>query len=89
MKKNDVVTRVKLHRVVSWWLVIFVLFTILTGYTISRGWATQIGKWEMIHRIFEWRVCLEVQVTVYQLDPFFARNRLQVMYDSSGTFVLF
>ncbi len=54
MKKMNIVTRVKLHRAVSWWLVFFAILTILTGYAIARDWITNISRWEFRHRVFEW-----------------------------------
>ena len=54
MRKMNIVTRVKLHRAVSWWLVIFAALAILTGYATARDWMPNGGKVELLHNIFEW-----------------------------------
>ncbi|MHA1199268.1 MAG: hypothetical protein ACTSQF_07975 [Candidatus Heimdallarchaeaceae archaeon] len=46
--------RIKLHRVVSWWLVFFSLITILLGYSIARKWVTNSVFLSSLHNIFEW-----------------------------------
>jgi succinate dehydrogenase/fumarate reductase cytochrome b subunit len=47
-------TKVKLHRLISWLLAIFALFTIGTGYALSRGWLPQAYYIvSLVHRIFE------------------------------------
>jgi hypothetical protein len=54
MKKMNIVTRVKLHRAVSWWLVIFAVLTILSGYAAARDWVAYSSRMEFLHNIFEW-----------------------------------
>ena len=66
MKKMNIVTRVKLHRAVSWWLVIFAALTILTGYVVARDWVPHVSRAELLHRIFEWTyISLFVFHTIY------------------------
>ena len=54
MRKMNITTRVKLHRAVSWWLVIFATLTILTGYVTARNWVADTGRADKLHLIFEW-----------------------------------
>ncbi len=46
--------RVRLHRVISWWLVVITIITITLGYTITESWATNLTLVTRFHMIFEW-----------------------------------
>lgn len=68
MRKMKIMSRVELHRVISWWLVVFAALTILTGYIIARNWIPYTGKWELSHRILEWTyIFLFLFHTIYTL----------------------
>ena len=47
-------TRVTIHRLVSWWLVVFALLTMVTGYSVSRRWVIDRALFTNIHLILEW-----------------------------------
>ncbi|MHA1211044.1 MAG: hypothetical protein ACTSSH_01160 [Candidatus Heimdallarchaeota archaeon] len=46
--------RVTLHRVISWWLAIFSVLTILTGYATSRKWFAEQEWITRAHIIIKW-----------------------------------
>lgn len=48
------VTKTSLHRVVSWWLAVFSVVTIVLGYAIARHWVANATLYTRIHMIFEW-----------------------------------
>ncbi len=45
--------RTKMHRVISWALAVFSLATVTTGYSLARGWLSEIYTISAIHRVFE------------------------------------
>ncbi len=47
-------TRIRLHRIVSWWLVVFSIVTIMLGYAISNRWIPNTIFYISLHNIFEW-----------------------------------
>ena len=47
-------TRVRLHRIISLWLFVFALLTIIGGYSISRRWVPDTLFFTSLHHIFEW-----------------------------------
>ena len=46
--------RIRLHRVISWWLVAIAIITITLGYTITESWATNLTLVTKFHMIFKW-----------------------------------
>ncbi len=46
--------RITFHRIVSWWLAFFALFTILTGYATARRWFINQELITDIHIIIKW-----------------------------------
>ena len=46
--------RVTFHRIVSWWLVVFSVITILSGYAASRKWFSDRQWITDVHVIFKW-----------------------------------
>ncbi len=46
--------RTTLHRVISWWLLLFSLITITLGYAIARHWVIDLDFFRNLHLIFEW-----------------------------------
>lgn len=48
--------RVLIHRIVSWWLVVFAILTILSGYIISRHWVAvvDITFFTSLHLTINW-----------------------------------
>ena len=44
----------QLHRIISWWLVVFAILSILTGYMVAREWVFNLVFWERIHLILQW-----------------------------------
>ncbi len=47
-------TKTVLHRIVSWWLAVFSVVTIVLGYAIARHWVANVTRYTRIHMIFEW-----------------------------------
>jgi len=47
-------TKVRIHRIISWLLVVFFLATIITGYAQTNIWFTDQYLLSKLHRVFEW-----------------------------------
>jgi hypothetical protein len=46
--------RLTFHRVVAWWLVIFSILTILSGYAVSRNWTSNRQLMVDAHVVLKW-----------------------------------
>ena len=46
--------RVRLHRTISWMLVVFFFATVFTGYSMTQNWFKDKYLLSQLHRIFEW-----------------------------------
>jgi len=50
--------RITLHRIVAWWLAVFAMMTILTGYAAGRKWGENHELLENLHIIIKWAFLL-------------------------------
>ncbi|MCG3221474.1 MAG: cytochrome b/b6 domain-containing protein, partial [Candidatus Heimdallarchaeota archaeon] len=68
--------RVRIHRIVSWTLVVAFLTTIITGYAQTQNWFRDQYLLSKLHRIFEWIFLpLLIYHTVYVM--FFVKIKLE------------
>jgi hypothetical protein len=73
--------RVRIHRIISWWLVAFSIITVILGYTVARKWVSEVNFYTRLHMIFEWSfIVLMLYHVIYTL--IFVRLRTFKLLDN-------